>query len=102
MVDQQLAGAEVAVYGFPALSKQLYAAVGHCVGAEPSFIYYDAQASEGESGSPLLVAVDGNVDLAGLHRAGTGETPSNMPVSVSAFRLTPDAIAWVQSMIPKL
>jgi V8-like Glu-specific endopeptidase len=101
--DQQLANAQVAVYGFPALTRQLFLAPGRCVGLEPSFIYYDADVSEGESGGPLLAALPGGVELAGLHRAGPGETPSTMPTNaVSALRLTAEAIGWIQAMLAKL
>jgi V8-like Glu-specific endopeptidase len=82
--NSDLQGQKVAVYGYPSVSQQLYQALGTCVALETQFVYHTADASRGESGSPLLADLPTGAALVGLHRAGMGETPNGIPPSVSA------------------
>ena len=100
--NTKLANAAVRVYGFPLISQQLHYASGTCVALQSQLIFHSADVGPGESGSPLLAMISDVPALVGLHRAGPGETPSGLPPSVSAFRLTRPALNWIQNVIPLL
>jgi V8-like Glu-specific endopeptidase len=98
--NPQLRDLNVRFYGFPVISSQLFCGDGVCLRAEPGRILHNADAGPGESGSPLLAAISGPAGFVGLHRAGPGESPPDLPQAASALRLTGPMLNWVSEMLP--
>ena len=96
--DEMVANRKIRVYGFPELDTRPFYGRGRCVGADQGLLYHTADATEGQSGGPVLFEVDGVPTLGAVHRAGVEETPSTVPPSCGSVRLNPSTLALVDRM----
>jgi V8-like Glu-specific endopeptidase len=90
-----LQDAEVMVSGYPekaASYDNLWTASGRVRGLRPSRLFYEADTSDGQSGSPVWIATDDAIapSVVAIHAYEKDFTPAELPESNSATLITSD------------